>query len=213
MGKVSVFNWPAADVTAICKLQTTTGAGYLALNGDLSLPIYGGQYIPLVNIQRTITLTSTNDLAGVDVTITGTLEGKAVSVTHAGPNDATYTTTQLFDSITSIYVSGAVTAMSVGTGATGQTKWWTYDPFVPYAAAIVQCIATATINYTLQVTLDDVLTTTPNVFTPVTALTGATTSELAEIAPLPIKYANIIINSSSGSGALVSTFLQQGVKA
>ena len=202
MSKIVVYTWPQADVAAVSALQTTAGAGTLLLNGTLAKPIYNGLYIPFFDQYRTVSLTSLNNLSGVNVTITGTLQGAVVTSTIVGPNDDTVYTSQLYDSVTAVTVNGAVTAMSVGSGSTGQTAWFTYDRFAPYAALTCACVATSTINYSLQVTLDSVFTNpTPHVFTPVTTLTAATGSILAQVTPIPISYANVIVNSSSGTGS------------
>ncbi len=211
MGTPSVYTFPKADPAAVSALQTTAGAGTILLNGTLAVNTNNGLFVNFDGISRVVSLTSLNDLSGVNVTINGTLNGAAVTATLAGPNDNTVSTTQLYSSVTSVSVNGAVTGLSVGTGSTGATNWKMIDEHGSVMNLGIAVIATATISYSFQVTLDDANTVvTPNVFTPITALTAATGSELGDYTG-PIRFANIIINSSSGNGALTATMIQQGL--
>ena len=129
----------------------------------------------------------------------------------AGPNVNTVASTKYYDSITSITTSGAVTAISVGTGTEGFTNWFTFDTHGSVANLAIQCVATATISYSFQVTLDDVQTVaSPTTFTPVTTLTTATGSILANYTA-PFTYGRIAILSSDATGSLTASFLQQGL--
>jgi hypothetical protein len=218
-----VITWPVASATSISALQTLAGAGNLLLNGSLNtsgnytshVTYPGSLAIPLIifsGYTRTITLTSTNNLSGVNFTINGILNNAPLSEVLAGPNNNTVTSVNAYDAITSISTNAAAAAVSAGTGTTGRTAWisFDYDMLVPNYS--VQGVVTATtINYTLFLTLDDPnVVTTPTVFSPVMALTGATTSQFASLTN-PINYMNITINSSNATGALVATFLQQGI--
>lgn len=213
MANPQAYVWPVAAAAAIAALQDTAGAATLKLDGSLSLSTNNGLFVDLGSANRVVTLTSANDLHLVNVTITGTLNGVVVSEERVGPTSNTVATTQVFSTITKITVDAAVTAISVGTGTTGYTDWWAYNPLCAFAGASCQVIATATVSYSLQVTCDDVQTNaSPTVFTPVTSLTTASTSILAAITPLPITYARIAMLSSNSTGALVATFTQQGIR-
>jgi hypothetical protein len=216
MSKPIVFNWPAASTTSVSALQTLAGAGDLLINGSLSNLVPGSIINSPVavfpNISRTVTLTSTNNLSGVNFNIAGYLNGNLVSQIIAGPNNSTVSTTQLFQSVTSITADAAAAAVSAGTGSTGVTNWYSYDYYIDNANVGIQVAVTTTINYSLQVTLDDVNTiANPVIFNPITAMTNATTKQLGNLIQ-PIRYSNIIINSSSGNGALTATYIQQGVR-
>jgi hypothetical protein len=211
MSKPAVFNWPAPSVNAVCLLQNTAGAGNLLINGALSN--VGGIFIPSVvfnGITRTISLTSTNNLSGVTFTINGTnFLGTHISESGPGPNNDTRYTTNAFASVTSITVNGAVNAVSVGTGETGQTMWNKYDYYRPYPSLAVQVVVTGTISWTFNVTLDDVTLVIPTLFAPDTNLTAQTGNAFDTVTD-PLNYYNITINSST-NGSLVATFIQQGV--
>lgn len=210
MAKPQVYTWAVAAEAAVCALQSRTGAGSLLLNGTLSTPT-NPLVIDFGNVSRVVTLTSTNNLSGVNVTITGTLNGRAQTETRAGPNNNTVATTAVFSTVTSVTTSNTVTAISLGTGTTGYSDWFTVDPYIGVMNLGIQVIATATVSYSFQVTLDDVQTNaSPTLFTPVTALTTATTSQLGAYTT-PVAYCRIAMISSDATGAFVATILQQGL--
>ncbi len=209
MRPVSI-TWPAPSTTSICALQNTAGAANLVLNGPLTTG-YPTPSVTFPNYSRTVSFTSLNDLSGDNFTITGTYLGNTQSEVLAGPNNDTVYSTKLYDSITSISVNAAVNGISVGTGTTGQTKWLLHNFHATIGQIGIGVTATATINYSYQVTLEDISkVTSPKIFTPITALTGATTSQFYT-GELVAYYSNIIINSSNGTGALTVDFIQQGL--
>lgn len=204
-----VITWPIPSATSIAALQTLGAAGSLTLNGSLLQPGYNT--VVFQGYTRTITLTSGNNLSGVNFTINGVLNNSPLSEVLAGPNANTVTSVHIYDAITSITTDGAAAAVSAGTGTTGRTSWISGDYDLNPPNYSVQAIRTATINYTLFLTLDDPNTVaTPSVFSPIAALTGATTSQFASFTN-PINYMNVTINSSDATGALVVTFLQEGI--
>lgn len=205
-----ICNWPVSSNTSIALLQTLAGAGTLKLNGPLVNPGSNIPAVQFVGITRAITLTSTNDLSGVNFTIKGYFNGAVLSEVLAGPNNGTVTSANIYDGIYSITTNGAAAAVSVGTATTGRTKWinFDYDMLVPNYS--VQVAVTGTINYTFKVTLDDASSASPTLSTPVVAMTAATTTQLAYLTN-PIKWMNVTVNSSDGTGAIVATFLQQGI--
>jgi hypothetical protein len=211
MANPQVYTWPIAAVNAVALVQSRTGAGALLLNGTLKNVNDTGLVIKLGAVSRVLTLTSVNDLHLINVTITGTLNGVVVSETRAGPTSNTVATTQVFSTITSITTSGTVTAMSVGTGTTGYTNWFTFDKHASVANLAIQVDATATVSYSLQVTLDNVQgNNSPLTFTPISAMTTASTDQLANYTA-PFQYARIAMVSSDATGAFTATFLQQGL--
>ncbi len=209
MANPQVYTWPIADADGVALLQTYSGAATFLLNGVLAN--ISGLYVDLGGISRVITLTSTNNLSGRQITITGTLNGVAQTETRAGPNSNTVATTAVFSTITSITTNGAVTAMSVGTGTSGYTDWFTYDKHGSVANLAIAVDATATVSYSFQVTLDDVQTNvSPLIFTPIAAMTTASTDQLANYTA-PLNYCRVAVISSDATGALVVTLLQQGL--
>jgi hypothetical protein len=117
------YVFPVANTSDVCALQTTAGAANLILNGNLANPISNQVSFISNGYSRSVSLTSTVNLSGVNFTIIGTQNGVSVSQTVAGPNNNTIyanPTTVVYDTITSISVSGAVaTGVSIGTGYTG----------------------------------------------------------------------------------------------
>jgi hypothetical protein len=225
MGKTTqIYTWSEASTTAVAKLQTLAAAGSLLINGSLVTGTSG--VASFGNVSRTVSLTSVNDLAAVNVTIVGTYQGAVVTSTIAGPDDNTVYTTQLYDTVTGISVSAAVTALSAGSGTTGNTWWYQYDYYRPYPAMSVQVVVTGTINYSFQSTLDDItVVTSPfvntgiivpiggaasNAYTQETLMSSATASEFAWF-NYPVQWCNVIVNSAS-TGTLVVKFVQQGIK-
>lgn len=206
-----IYRWSASSVTAIAALQTKAAAGALAINGTMATSVGGGTpYVTFLGFARTITLTSVNNLSAKNFTITGTLNGAVQTETRVGPNNNTVTTTALFDSVTSITVSAAAAAVSVGTGATGRTNWFNSDYYLNNNNLFVQVDITGTITYSLQTTMDDVNTVaSPMLTNPVVAMTGAVTDQIALVTVAP-RYSSIAV--TAGTGSLVATFIQQGVK-
>lgn len=212
MARPHVYNWPAASTTAICALQTLAGAGTALLNGTLTR----NATFSLSDIGRTVTITSTNNLAGVNFTITGSMNGQPVTATIAGPNNNTVETAvgTNFDVITSVTTNGAAAAFSVGTGKTGVTHWFESDIYTtPMGLSVQVAFTGTTIDYSLQVTLDDVQTVAaPITFTPVTAMTTAATNQLGSIL-FPVRYSRIImLNTTTADVVMTATFVQQGMK-
>jgi hypothetical protein len=211
------FTWTAASATSVAALQTFGAAGSLSLNGSLSQllrPDSPDTFVSLGGIFRTITLTSTNNLSGVNFSITGTdAYGNTVTEIIAGPTSNTVATTGFFGTVTSITFDAAVTAVSAGTGQTGTTGWFTYDMHCNNANLGIAVSVTGTITYSTQVTLDYVNgTSSPVLFTPITAMTTATTNQITNLI-LPIRFARVAITASTGGATLKAVFIQQGLES
>jgi hypothetical protein len=113
------YFWPAQDLQAVALIQTLGSAGTLTLNGTYVAP--PSSTISFLNrgFVRNVSLTSVNNLSGVNFTISGVQNTTLVTETIAGPNNNTVYTTNAFDIISSITTNGAVTAVKAGTGLTG----------------------------------------------------------------------------------------------
>lgn len=222
MARPAVFTWPVADADSVCLLQQTSGAGSFVINGAL-VNLAALPYIAVFpGISRVVTLTSAGNISGVNFTIAGTLNGSTVTETRAGPNANTVATTQIYDTVTSVTVNGAVgTDTSLGTGTTGYTHWFNHNYHATVLGCTIAVDITGTINYDFETTLDDVQTnSSPKIFTPVDGtagspgypadMTGATTDQLAAYNNVA-RYSRIKINSSGADGTLIATFLQQGI--
>jgi len=224
----AVYNWIAATPTAIFNsnnIPPVLGQRSFVLNGDLLNPLAPNSPISLGKIARVISITSAGNVSVVNFTITGTYNGLSVSQTIAGPNATTVYTTQFFNTVDSITFNANVTsATNVGTGnagvapagAWGVTNWFVYDFFTPNSALTVQAKVIAnTVNYSLEVTLDDIITTPEaslTLFNPIAGMTNATTNQIGNI-NFPIRYARLKFNNATNLvGALTATFLQQGLQ-
>jgi len=224
----AVYNWIAATPTAIFNsnnIPPVPGQKSFVLNGDLLNSLAPNSPISLGKIARVISITSTGNVSAVNFTIAGTYNGLPVSQTLAGPNETTVYTTQFFNTVDSITFNANVTsATNVGTGnagvapagAWGVTNWFAYDFFTPFSALTVQAkVIGNTVNYSLEVTLDDIVTTPEaslTLFNPIDGMTNATTNQIGNI-NFPIRYARLKFNNATNSaGSLTATFLQQGLQ-
>lgn len=209
------FTFSAASTTAIAAAQTTAGATALVLSGALVPAIQPGlrAQAQLGNgINRTISYSSTGDLSGINIVAVGLdANGAVVTSTRAGPNNSTVETTELFNRVISVTPASALgTAMSVGTGTSGATNWYAVDYLQsPISVGLWLQIA-ATLSATVQLTPDPFIqtTTAPHAFAHayLTAVTADAASEL----PYGARGVRALINSSSGSGALVFSIIQAG---
>jgi len=119
MARFLNYTFPAASTTAVSQLQTLTEASPLLLNGALSNTIQ--TKIPFLDhgYSRQVSLTSANNLSGVNFTITGIQNGLTISEVVVGPNGGPVYGVEVYDEITSIVTDGAVDAVSAGTGYLG----------------------------------------------------------------------------------------------
>ena len=217
MARSMIITFPKASATALYALSVAGGGAGLI---PLAIPY------PVVfpNISRPITLTSTDNLSGVNFTIVGTdLNGLATTEVLAGPNNATVHSVNAYNTIISITANGAYTNFSAGTYTTGFIQWVPMNYQIGTVSITIQAVVTNTINYSLYDTLDPmgyyvtralndnyVPLTNPTQNAIVAALTGATTTQFYNYTP-PVVAIGGIINSSSGNGALTLTILQAGV--
>lgn len=214
MARPAVFTFPAAVTTAVCTAQTVSGAGTLTIDGtlrDLPATMQGVNRAVFPGIQRVVTLTSAGNVSGVNVTIVGTnLRGATVSETTVGPNANTIATTAQYASVTSVTTDATLsTAMSVGTGSTGVTNWWHASDYAAVASIDMLAAITATMSVTVVNTLDDVNSNA----SPVTVAHGTLatiTSTTQGSYTTPPGWIQAVVNSSSGSGALTFTIVQEG---
>lgn len=211
-----VYSWPLADRDGIVT-STTLGAGVriFTINGALA---QGGSTVTLAGISREISVYSAGDLSALNFTVSGAdYNGKLFSETISGPNNTTVYTTNKFWQIFQVSVDADMTAAAeIGSGTEGYTNWFSCNFFQEFPAFTVQAIVNAaTVNYTLEVTLDDITAAAAgsddsiSVFTPSTDMTAATASKIYSTSN-PYYYMRIRINSSNATGRLTATIMQQG---
>lgn len=149
MARLITLSFPASNTQLL--LPTTVAGGAATLSIPLATPY------PFIfpNLARTITLTSTDNLSGVNFTIFGTDQfGNSISEILVGPNADTVTSVNQYNTITAISSSGNYTNFSIGSGSTGTFQWiklntFNIDPNVTIAVELV-----GTINYTVNQTID-----------------------------------------------------------
>jgi hypothetical protein len=119
MSRIFSYTFPACNIEDVCKIQALTGAGNLILNGNLSNQITGEVSFIDNGYSRSISITSNQNLTGVNFTINGTQNGVAVSQTVAGPNNTTVYYNPDYDVITSISSGAAAANVAIGSGLKG----------------------------------------------------------------------------------------------
>jgi hypothetical protein len=109
--KAKHFKLIGADTTHIAAAQTLGGAGNFTLANTT-----------IGNLPQTITFTSTGNISGVEMTITGTdLNVDAQTEAINGPNNNTVTSTNKFLTVTQVAADGAVST-NTSIGITGTAK-------------------------------------------------------------------------------------------
>jgi hypothetical protein len=209
--RVTVGPLTAASANAICLSQTPT-AGALTLNGAL---VSGG--VATLDVSRRVLITAAGNESSRTFTLTGTSSSGVVqSETITGPNATTAQSVLDYKKVTSITISGnAAGAVTVGTSGVASSGWVQFSGWSDAQVAI-QCVASGTVNYTVQQTLDDPNNSSDNVpiasvtwFShPDPALVTATASVQGNYGYTPV-YARVTLNS--GTGSVAATFLQSGV--
>lgn len=166
----------------------------------------GSNGVATLDMGRRILFTSAGDDSGITITTTGTdWNGAPLTQTVAGANASTATTTLDFKTVTSIVLSGATAStITAGTSSVAASRPVFLDPFAP-APTTVQAVASGTVNYTVQQTLDDPSVVGIGNVTwvdhPDTNLVGATATKQSGNAYVPLAM-RLLLNSGSGSAKL-----------
>lgn len=192
---------PTADPDAIASAQTLSTAGPLALNAVvIAAPSY-------------ITITTVDDETGVNFTIEGTSPaGNPQSVTIAGGNNTTVTTTAAFASVNSVITdAGTTDDVEVGLAQGGYSPWYPLDIYTPNQVTTISATVSGTVNYSIEYTNEDPfdpsITQTPVVHPAAGgAFTSASTNQTHFTTTL-MRAVRYKINS--GGGTLRLTITQQ----
>lgn len=144
MARSMIVNFPPASTTVLYPTSVAGGGATSAI--PLAIP-YPVQFPAMT---RKITFTSTDDLSGINFTISG-LDGfgNAISEVIAGPGIGTVTSVNLYNIISAIASSGNYTNFSIGYGSTGITTWLSLNDMNTYPSYTVQAAVYGTINYSL----------------------------------------------------------------
>lgn len=223
MANIVYYEWPGPNPSYICLPQASTANTPLVLNGSGLKIQKPGSVVPFERISRAVSVTTNGNIGGL-ITISGMFYGAVVSDTIPTPNNTTSQSNILFDSVSSVVctVSSGPNLISVGSGTTGRTSPFIFNPHCAYPSLTVQVSLLGTINYTLKHGLfepslfDDalfqngVVNPNPNQANAFSVfMNGATTDGYATL-NFPIRTAYIAINSST-DGELTAAFLQQGL--
>ena len=189
---------PQGTSTATPKVVTT---GLFGINGALG--VNGVATMPATGQRVLITTSDTTHT----FTITGTTQSGAIISEKTGVASGTIVSALDYYTVTSIAVSGTLTAAAtVGTNGTGSTPWVRLDEWANTQCTI-QINVSGTVNYTIQSSMDDPNATwgtavLPSAMTWVatndTNVVGATSSLQTNYAFAPT-WVRCLLNSGSGS--------------
>lgn len=200
---ISVGPLAAASANNIATTQIVSGAANVLLNGST---VTGG--VAVLDKPRRVLITSAGNDSGITFTVYGTwLNGQVISETVQGANVGTVATTLDFSTVTRIATSASTSASGItaGTNGVAGSSWCRFDDFAPGIWSI-QVNASGTVNYTVQITLDDPFA--PINPTPLASVNWLSTSDSALASQTATKfssftgapcYVRVLLNSGTGS--------------
>lgn len=197
---VSVGPIDAADDELIAASQDPGGAGDLNLTDT----------VVVLDAPRRVIITSAGDDTSITFTVYGTtFSGQSISEAITGANAGIASSTLDFKTVTQVSVSGNSGSVKVGTNGVAGSRWVRLDSWADAQTAI-QCTASGTVNYTVQVTMED-----PNdPVSPVASgsITWLNSSDSAAVNavgdiftnfPYTPTFARVLLNSGTGSVSAV----------
>lgn len=205
---VTVGPLVAASANNISLSQTPAGAGALLLNGSTA---------GVLDTPRQVLFTFAGNETGHNFVVTGLSgAGDTQSETVAGTTAGTKATVLSYKTVTSITISAAATgALTVGTNGVADSPWVRLDEWAGSHTGMT-FVASGTVNYTLQTSMDDPNSPTnavvPSAMTWVNTndsdVVGATATQKSNFVFIPL-WVRVLLNS--GTGSVTGTFVQQGV--
>lgn len=217
----------AASANNISLSQTPVSGTPLLINGSTAA---GG--VATLDQQRRVRVTYGNEGSARTIALTGTSgTGQTIQETVAIPAGAggTVDTIQDFLTVTRMLPAGGgfTTNVTVGTNTVGSSPWQKVSEHITPVEDTINCVATGTINYTVEITNDDLeppLTTTsagapygplgpiPPIVTPfpatpslLTVINANATGKIAQ----PFSAWRVTVNS--GTGSVTATGIQGGI--
>ena len=144
MSQFYEYNWPTPVVNGISLFQTLTTNIPLLLNGSyVNKTTRAVNFVGDFGIVPRITLNSAANLSGINFLITGYQNGVFIGEVLAGPNNATVTSVNCFDTLLQIIPSGTTgSTVQAGVAALG------YFPIILLNTALVN---TSSISYALNI--------------------------------------------------------------
>lgn len=201
----------SASATNIRTASSIGSAGSVTLNGSL---VSGG--VATLDKPRRVLFTFAADETGHTYTLTGTnWGGNTIGETIAGTTAGTVASVLDYATLTGVTTNSASTGnVSIGTNGVAASPWVQFDRYAISGVA-VQLVASGTVNWTLQQTLDDPNSTVHPVQPQnMTWFACADTSAVAATGSVQTNYlfppvwARILLNS--GTGSVAGTFIQGG---
>jgi hypothetical protein len=181
-----------------------------------STTIYGNNVATLDKARRVL-FTAVGNESAKTFTVTGTnWAGNTISETLTGPNATTAATVLDYLTVTSISISAAAAAaITVGTNGVSSSPWVRMDDYSPNDS-LAGCIATGTVNYSVEQTLQDSNSPTnpvsPSAMVWTTSNTAAlVTATTSIVGTLGLTPAWVRVTLNSGTGSVAATFSQLGV--
>jgi len=119
MSRSLTYIWPASNTTDVCKSQSLAAAGNLVLNGNLANQTNSAVTFTDYGYIRSVVIRSDTNGA---FTINGTQNGFNIREVMNVVANTPLQSTNVFDTISSISVNGAIANVSVGSGYKGFFK-------------------------------------------------------------------------------------------
>lgn len=144
MSQFYEYNWPAPVANGISLFQGLTANTPLLLNGSyVNKTTRAVNFVGDFGIVPRITLNSVANISGINFLITGYQNGVFIIETLAGPNNATVTSVNCFDTLLQIIPTGTTgSTVQVGVASVG------YFPMILLNTAKIN---TSSINYALNI--------------------------------------------------------------
>ena len=144
MSQFYEYNWPAPIANGISLFQGLTANTPLLLNGSyVNKTTRAVNFVGDFGIVPRITLNSAANLSGINFLITGYQNGIFISETLAGPNNATVTSVNCFDTLLQIIPTGTTgSTVQVGVASVG------YFPIILLNTSLVNASG---ISYALNI--------------------------------------------------------------
>jgi hypothetical protein len=197
----------ANSYTTILSITPTNNTGAAVTIGTTGMS--------LLDKARRVLFTSSGTDTGLTITITGTDWAQNIiseSLTGGSSGSPVYTVNDYL-TVQSVKVSGATAGtMSIGTNQVASSPWINNDLWAAQALT-GQCVVSGTVNYTVQVTMDDP-NSYSNSFSPpiwdssISGVVSATAS--TTFAAQPGAWTRLLLNSNTNPGYVRMTIGQFG---
>lgn len=188
-----------ADADGISTSQTPGAAGNLTITGALASG--GVATLTGAGSGRQVLITCAGNNSARTFTVFGTdPNGQSIAEQVAGANASTSATVQFFRTVTRVAIDGASTgAVTVGTNSIGGSRPIALDQWTGGETAL-QVNVYGTANFTVQQTLDDILSMSAELVEwinhPSSAFVSGTTSAQSNYAYAPA-YVRLVVNSGT----------------